>query len=72
MRKEVWNIATKPRSVVALRRAEISDSEEVVGISRTEARFVALDMEHSFVPFLETRFDGCNDYWLGIICTHEI
>jgi hypothetical protein len=58
MRKGVWNIATKPRSVVALRRAEMSDPEEVVGILRTEAWFVALDMEHSFVPCLETRFDG--------------
>jgi hypothetical protein len=36
----------------------MSDHEEAVGISRTEAWFVALDMEYSFVPFLETCFDG--------------
>lgn len=58
MRKEVWNIATKPRSVVALRRAEMSDPEEVVGISRDRSLVRRLDMKHSFVSCLETSFDG--------------
>jgi hypothetical protein len=36
-----WNITTEPRNVVALWQAEVLDPEEVVGISRTETRFVA-------------------------------
>ncbi len=58
MRKEVWNIATKPRSVVALRRAEMSDPEEVCRNLEDRSLVRRLDMEHSFVPCLETSFDG--------------
>jgi hypothetical protein len=51
MQKEGWNIATKPRSVVALWRAEMSDPEDRNLVRR-------LDMEHGFVPCFETSFDG--------------